>query len=682
MKNEITLLKVNGQPSILHGGDYNPDQWLDHPEILDADIRMMQKAHINSATLGVFAWASYEPKEGQYNFSWLTDIMGRLYQAGIYTVLATPSGARPAWLDAAYPEVRRVSKDGVRAQHGWRHNHCMSSPIFREKATALDTALAQAVKGHPGLILWHISNELGGECYCPLCCARFQNWLRVRYHNSIKELNNAWWANFWSHTYSDFSQVEPPFAHGEGSIPGLKLDWRRFTTWNMADCMQEEIDAVRAVTPDIPVTTNFMQFYDGLDYHEMAPRLDIISWDSYPKWHNDYEPITTTAAHVAFDHAVMRGCGDGKPFLLMETAPGFVSWQPYNKLHRPGLHALNGLQAIACGADSVQYFQWRQARGAHEQYHGAVVGHLGTDDTRIFRETADLGVELEKLREVTGSHVAAQAAMLVDWDSRWAVADAQAFSENRSYEETCIQQYRVFAKHGVELDVISSKSDFSRYKLLVLPMLYLLHPGVAERLRAFAAQGGVVLATYITGYVDESTLCYLGGTPGDGLSDVFGVKVEELDSLYPTDANAIRFADTRQTAALHDFAEVLRVAQDEGTEVLARYTDDFYKDTPALTRKGGAYYLAARLEDAGLEEVCTRVWRAAGITPQTLPQGVEYHCRADEAQTRRWHFYLNFSDSTQTLTPPAGSTELLRGTTTALLAPWDVAVYLEDLPIS
>ena len=664
----------DGIPRLIHGGDYNPDQWLDHPEILAEDIRMMQKAHINSATLGVFAWSSYESVEGQYDFTWLTDAMDKLYAAGIYTVLATPSGARPAWLDAAYPEVRRVGKDGVRAHHGWRHNHCMSSPVFRQKVTALDTALASAVKGHPGLILWHISNELGGECYCPLCCAGFQNWLRSRYHNDIHALNNAWWANFWSHTYRDFTEIEPPFANGEGSIMGLKLDWRRFTTQNMRDCMQAEIDAVRAVTPDIPVTTNFMQFYDGLDYHTMAPALDIISWDSYPKWHNDYEPITATAAHVAFDHAVMRGCGCGRPFLLMETAPGFVSWQPYNKLRRPGLHKLNGLQAIACGADSVQYFQWRQARGAIEQYHGAVVGQLGADDTRIFRETTELGSLLEQLHEVTGSRVRAKAAMLVDWDCRWAVADADAFSINRKYDETCIQQYRVFAQNGVELDVISPKSDFSAYKLLVLPMLYLLHPGFAARLQAFAANGGIVLATYMTGYVDESTLCYLGGTPGDGLSELFGVKVEELDSLYPTDSNAICFADDNQTPLpLHDFAERLRPAP--GTKVLARYTDDFYAGEPALTQNGDAYYLAARLTDVGMEQVYRRLWQKAGIAPQVLPKGMEYHCR--ESTACRWHFYLNFSDSAQRVSPPAGSVELLHSDGSPILAPWDVAVYRE-----
>ena len=52
----------------LHGGDYNPEQWLDRPDILKEDIKMMKKAGINSATLGVFSWSVYEPSEGEYSF--------------------------------------------------------------------------------------------------------------------------------------------------------------------------------------------------------------------------------------------------------------------------------------------------------------------------------------------------------------------------------------------------------------------------------------------------------------------------------------------------------------------------------------------------------------------------------------------------------------------------------------
>lgn len=303
MERKILFPQIDG---IMHGGDYNPEQWLDRPDILEEDIRLMKKAGMNCATLGVFSWSVYEPREGEFHFKWLTDIMDKLYANGIYTILATPSGARPAWLDMKYPEAMRVDSRGMRAHHGVRHNHCMSSPIFREKVRTIDTELIKAASAHPGLIMWHISNEFGGECYCPLCVKRFQSYLADKFDNDIEKLNSAWWTTFWSHRYNSFDQIEPPFEGGEYSIMGLNLEWKRFTTWNTTDFMKSEIALLKTATPQIPVTTNFMQTYEGLDYRVMARELDVISWDSYPFLHNDYESLADTMTENSFEHAIMR----------------------------------------------------------------------------------------------------------------------------------------------------------------------------------------------------------------------------------------------------------------------------------------------------------------------------------------------------------------------------------------
>lgn len=359
MEKNMLFSQVKG---LVHGGDYNPDQWLDRPDILAEDIRLMKKAGINSATLGVFSWSAYEPEEGEFHFEWLEEMIENLYQNGIYTVLSTPSGARPAWLDAAYPEAMRVDNRGLRNHHGVRHNHCMSSPKYREKVGIIDRKLAERFGSHPGVIMYHISNELGGECYCPLCVKRFQEYLAEKYDHDIEKLNRAWWTSFWSHHYNRFEQIEPPFQNGETSVMGLNMEWKRFTTWNMNDFMKHEINTLRSVTPDIPVTTNFMRLFDGLDYRKMALELDAVSWDNYPFFHNDWETLADTLADTAFQHTVMRGYKREKPFMVMESAPGLVNWHKYNKLKRPGVHKLACLQAIACGSDTVQYFQWRKGR--------------------------------------------------------------------------------------------------------------------------------------------------------------------------------------------------------------------------------------------------------------------------------------------------------------------------------
>lgn len=669
--------QING---LVHGGDYNPDQWLDRPDILAEDIRLMKKAGINSATLGVFSWSAYEPSEGEFHFDWMEEIINNLYQNGIYTVLSTPSGARPAWLDAAYPEAMRVNGLGLRNHHGIRHNHCMSSPKFREKTGIIDRKLAESFGSHPGVVMYHISNELGGECYCPLCVKRFQEYLADKYDHDIEKLNHAWWTSFWSHHYNSFEQIEPPFQNGETSVMGLNLEWKRFTTWNMNDFMKHEIRTLRSVTPDVPVTTNFMRLFEGLDYRKMAPELDAVSWDNYPCYHNDYESFADTMADTAFQHAVMRGLKRGRPFMMMESAPGLVNWHAYNKPKRPGVHELSCLQAVACGSDTVQYFQWRKGRGSYEQHHGAVVDHLGTDDTRIFREVARVGESMKKLAAVAGTLVNAKAALLFDWDNRFAIKDVKALAdETKKYEDTCIGIWKQFMKLGVEMDIVGSDEDLSQYDLVAAPMLYMLQPGTAENLKRFVERGGQLIATYFTGYVDSEQLCYLGGFPGDGLSELFGIVSEEIDTYYPSDRNHIRFEDGR-IWEVADYAEILRV---KDARVLARYTGDFYADTAALTcreyGRGRAYYMAARVKPEEMVPLFERMLADAGIPVRKLPDGVECHIRTGEEGS--YAFYLN-GNAEPVEVEGAEGTDLLTGAEihgTLALPGYGVAVLSDSL---
>jgi beta-galactosidase len=321
------------------------------------------------------------------------------------------------------------------------------------------------------------------------------------------------------------------------------------------------------------------------------------------------------------------------------------------------------MQAIASGSDTVQYFQWRKGRGSYEQYHGAVVDHLGTDDTRVFREVAEVGTLLRQLPELAGTTVHNEAALLFDWDNRWAIEDVMALSqETKQYEKTCMELWKAMMKLGVEADVISSDCDFSKYKVILAPMLYLLHPGTADKLKSFVAQGGQLLATYFTGYVDENQLCYLGGFPGDGLSEVFGVISEEIDTLYPTDRNHIVFSESNQSCPVYDYAEVLRVA---GAQVLASYQEDYYAATPAVTCNhygtGDAVYVACRISGEDMQPLLRDMLQRAGLPTKELPAHIEYHVRSGETGT--YEFYLNASTQPVTL-PHVTGYELLTGVPT------------------
>ena len=289
-----------------------------------------------------------------------------------------------------------------RALYGTRHNHCLSSPVYREKVRAINTALAERYKDHPALGLWHVSNEYGGECHCPLCQARFHEWLKEKY-GTIERLNESWWNSFWSHLYPSFEAIESPSPIGECDNPALTLNWRRFTSHQFRDFYEWEIAPLKAITPGVPCTANLMAAYPGIDYFDLGRALDVSSWDNYPQWTGDGRDARVLM-DAAFNHDLMRGVGGQKPFMMMESSPSAVNWQPVNRLRQPGVLMLQGLQAIAHGSDSVQYFQFRKGRGGAEKFHGAVVDHVGTRETRVFREVAEVGKRLGQLKAVTGPH--------------------------------------------------------------------------------------------------------------------------------------------------------------------------------------------------------------------------------------------------------------------------------------
>lgn len=670
-------------PHFLHGGDYNPDQWLDRPDILEKDIQLMKESHVNCVSVGIFAWAHLEPEEGVYQFDWLEQIIDNLYQNGIYTVLATPSGAKPVWMSEKYPEIRRVNSSLHRELSGERHNHCYTSPIYREKVRQINTRLAERFSRHPGVILWHISNEYGGECYCPLCQEAFREWLKEKY-GTLEALNHAWWAHFWSHTYTDWSQIHAPVPSGEMSVHGLIVDWKRFVTARTVDFMREEIKAVKAVNPEIPVTANLMSFYDGLDYFKFGPALDVVSWDSYPLWHN--EDTVKEAARVACCHDLMRSVKH-QPFLLMESTPSMTNWQPISKLKRPGMHELSSLQAVAHGSQSVQYFQWRKSRGSFEKFHGAVVDHYGGSDTRVFREVASVGKRLEALEKaVLPTRVQPEVAIVYDWENRWAVEDAKGpRNGGLHYVETVQAHHRAFWKNGVPVDFVDMDGDLSGYKVVVTPMLYMYRNGFAKKLRDFVEQGGTLVSTYWSGIVDDTDLCFLGGWPGDGMMDVFGIWNEEIDALYDGETNTMEIREPvdglRGSYSLGELCEIIHL---RGAKALAAYGQDFYAGFPVLTEnqfgKGTAYYIAARAEDGFQEDFYRMLVKKLGIRralDTVLPEGVTASLRRGEQDVV---FVQNFTPAPQTVRLPHAMTDVEKGETLSgdiTLAPWEIRTLLE-----
>lgn len=636
-------------PRLLHGGDWNPEQWLHDPAVIDEDFHLFPAAGVNFVSVGIFSWAALEPEEGRYEWAWLDRILDRLHAQGMGFFLATPSGARPRWLGEKHPEIRRVNREGKLEEVGWRHNHCPSAPSYRAQVARIDRDLARRYGRHPGLLGWHVSNELNGECHCPLCKQAFRAWLERRY-GGIEQLNRAWWSAFWSHQYDSFAQVDAI----DGTVSGLALDWKRFTSDQFADWMRHEVAALRSGGSDAPVTTNLMGEFPPLDYRRLAAACDFVSWDSYPFWHSQPDGEAGVAARAAFNHDLMRcliSDADGHPpWVLMESVPSSTNWLPAGRPKLPGMHRLSSLQALAHGADAIGYFQWRKGRGGCEKHHGAVVDHAGSG-TRVFREVGALGRELAAHSPLVGSRVRARIAVIHDWETLWALEHAgMGCPATRNYLDTVAAWHRGLWERGYDLDVIGPDHPLDGYRLVLAPSLYQVREGVAERWASFVAGGGTLLAGWLCAQTDASDLCFTGGFPGAGLRQLFGVWAEELDALPPQVRQELQprpgfLGGLADPLPVRELAERLHA---ETAEVVATYAREWYAGGPGLTVRrhgaGEAWYLAAKPEPAGLASLLQSLAARAGVAPvlaAPLPSGLSVQSR--QAGGEDFVFVLNFN---------------------------------------
>ncbi|MFR2796424.1 beta-galactosidase [Romboutsia timonensis] len=675
----------NNEKRLLHGGDYNPDQWLDYPDILKDDLRLMKLANVNTMTVGIFAWSALEPTEGNYNFEWLDKIIDDVYNQGGRVILATPSGARPAWLSEKYPEVLRTNDRREKMLHGGRHNHCFSSPIYREKTQKMNYKLAERYGNHPALIMWHVSNEYSGDCHCELCQENFRDWLKNKY-KTIENVNKAWWGPFWSHTYTDWSQIESPSSIGENAVHGLNLDWKRFVTDQTIDFYENEAKPLRELTPNVPITTNFMADTDdlipfqSLNYEKFSKYVDILSWDCYPAWHNDWETTKDLATKVGFINDLYRSLKQ-QPFLIMECTPSGVNWHNVNKAKRPGMHTLASMQLLAHGSDSVLYFQWRKSRGSSEKFHGAVVDHDNSEENRVFKEVSQVGEILDKIKEIKGSMKQSKVAIIYDWENDWALKDAQGFGkDSRRYPQTLQSHYKYFWDKNISVDVVTPQQDLSKYSLVVAPMMYMMTEETMDRFRDYVKSGGVLVGSYLSGLVNKTDLTYLGGWPKI-LQETYGIDAKEIDTLYPKDRNSIKFGNESFEAI--DYCTIIEAKE---AEVLAKYEEDFYKNTPAITKnnleKGKAYFIGARTNQEFLSKFYDKIVKDLDINEVDdfiSEGGISIQIR--ENKDAKYYFVMNFTEEEKNIEIKGSYLNLISGKMMErlnLMKPYDVYVLKKN----
>ena len=657
-----------------YGGDYNPEQWPE--EIWQEDMRLLPKAGVDIVTLNVFSWAALQPAEDTYDFEKLDRIMEMVTAHGMKICMATSTGAHPAWMARKYPDILRTEFNGIRRKFGGRHNSCPNSPTYRKYAARLAEKLAERYGKYDNIVAWHVSNEFGGECYCERCKQAFRVWLREKY-GTLEALNHAWNTAFWGHTFYDWEEIVVPdlrsehFAAERTMFQGISLDYRRFQSDAMLDCYKLERDVIKKVLPEAKVTTNLMGFYKPLDYFKWAKEMDFVSWDNYPSNEDSY-------TRIAMAHDLMRGIGGGAPFALMEQTPSVTNWLPYNALKRPGVMRLWSMQAMAHGADTVMFFQMRRTVGACEKYHGAVIDHVGTENTRVFREITALGEELKHLGTNTMQmRTESRIGIFFDWDNWWALEYSAGPSCELKYLTEVFRYYDALRREGFDVDFVSPEDDFGGYRLLIAPVWYMVKGTADEKIRKFVKEGGRFLTTFFSGIVQENDLVTLGGYPGK-LRDILGIWVEEQDALPGGDSNEFIYDGEKYPATL--LCDLLHL---EGAKQLdeSGYGKDFYQGMPVLTcnsyGEGKTYYVATASDEKFYRKFLKDVCEEAGIQPALqVPEGVEVTARS-RGEQKLWYL-LNHNETPATVQLPVPTEDLLTGEKREAgeitLAPKDVVI--------
>ena len=629
-------------PGMIFGADYNPEQW--PRSVWREDMALMRRAGVNLVNLGVFAWAQVRPAQDVWDWDWLDEVLDLLHENGIAVDLGTGTSSPPPWLTTLHPEILPVTADARTLSPGGRQHWRPSSPIFRQYALDHVRTLAARYGQHPAVVMWHVSNELGChnvDDFSDDAAAAFRSWLETRY-GTLDVLNSAWGTAFWSQRYSAWDQILPPRLAANFPNPTQQLDYKRFSSWVLQDYLRAEVAVLRQVTPDLPVTTNFMVMdndVNGMDYAAWAADVDLVS--------NDHYLIAARQdpyGELCFSANLTRGIAGGDPWFLMEHSTSAVNWQPVNPPKSSGQLRRDSLTHVAYGSDAVSFFQWRASAAGAEKFHSALVPHAGPD-SRLFRDVCALGADLSALAEVAGTQaIPARVAVVFDWTSWWGSELDSHPSSLLRYRETALAWHGAFADLSIDVDVQPLDADLSPYTMVVAPLLYVVDRATAARLTAFVDGGGHLVTTYFSGIVDDNDHVHLGGYPG-ALRTLLGIRVEELGPLLPGDEIAL--SDGGVASLWADRIDVV----DEQVQPIRSYGDGGVAVTRRPVGSGSASYVGTLLDPATLRAVVRELAAAAGIVGDVVgdgPAGVLRRERRDGE--RRFVFLINRTGVPQTAT--------------------------------
>lgn len=460
------------------------------------DINRMVGIGLSKVRLAEFSWAVIEPRAGEFDWGWLDKSIDLIGSAGLEVILSTPTATPPKWLIDQHPEILAVDEQGRTRGFGSRRHYCFSSPIYREKMSAITHAFAKRYGNNPYVTAWQTDNEYGchntTRSYSRAAKTAFRHWLKAKYRE-VEVLNNAWGNIFWSMLYSAFDEIELPNLTVTEPNPSHVLDFYRFSSDQVIAYNKLQVDILRKRAPGRDIIHNFMGFYHAFDHFKLGQDLDVASWDSYPTGFLNMFAFTDEEkaryfrqGHpdiAAFHHDLYRGCSNGR-WAVMEQQPGPVNWANQNAVPLTGMVRLWSHEALAHGAEFVSYFRWDQAKYAQEQMHAGLV-RPDNAPSPAYGEAEQTATEMAMLPEAKNRK--APIALMFSYDALW-LFEAHPQGANWSYPDLCFRWYSQLRQLGQNIDIVAPGSDLTDYKLVIVPSLPYLDAKTFETLKSTDAQ--------------------------------------------------------------------------------------------------------------------------------------------------------------------------------------------------
>ena len=689
-------------PTVLYGAAYyNEYMPGDQDARLEKDVALMKAAGLNVVRMGESTWSLWEPEDGRFEYTWMDHIVDAMGKAGIKVILGTPTYSVPAWMAHQHPEILadrippgQFGGKPVPSTFGMRQNMDTDSPAYRFYAERLIRHIVAHYKDNPTVIGWQLDNETASyNAANHDVFIGFQHYLEKKF-GSPEALSKAWFLNYWGenlHTWEDL-----PTRDGAQST-GYKLEWTRWSQMRVSDFLRWQAALVRECAgPRQFVTTDYggMMKRD-VNENDVAAALDIVADNIYYFVPQDRYDGATQSIQGDFSRSLKHS-----NYLVTETNAQSADWtSAYQYPPYDGQLRENVYTHLANGANMVEYWHWASIHANQETYWKGILSH-DLEPNRVYAEMSRTAHELEKIGpHLVGLRIHNDVAILYSRDSanaldfmpftsgggQWAFGSGPA-----DYGSIVHQLHHSLYELNIGSDfVFPDTQDFSQYKLLIVPALYIADDALLQRISDYVKNGGHVVMTFKSGFANENSAVRWVRAPGP-LREAAGFSYQEFSNLdHPLALKGDPFHAGEQNKVSY-WAEFL---MPEHAKPIAFYDHPFFGKWPAITENqygsGTLLYEGTYVSDAMQTLVVRDALQKAGVhglDPQ-IPSAVHLQHGVNK-MGKALHYYFNYSGNSVAVSYRYGAgTNLLDGKAAAresslTLAPWDLAIIEETGPIA